>query len=716
DVPTARPDTDSIAAGSFGPATGNVITDAEGDGGKDTVGADNAHVSAVASNNLPANSDNTADAGNNFQVDGQYGKLTIDEDGTYSYTRNAGTPGGVSDQFTYTLTDGDGDSSQTTLTISIGDNVPTLHVPTGEEAGHVVFEKGLPARGGEPEGSGEEAAPGPNGDPSETTNGTITFTQGDGPAVVTIGGIAVSGGETIAGASGTLTIDSVSAGSVSYHYTLTDNTSGDNTHDDFAVVVTDTDGDKATGTLVINIVDDVPTARPDTDSIAAGSFGPATGNVITDAEGDGGKDTVGADNAHVSAVSSNNVPANSDNTADAGNNFQVDGQYGKLTINEDGSYSYTRNAGTPGGVSDQFTYTLTDGDGDTSQTTLTISIGDNTPTLHVPTGDEAGHVVNEKGLPARGGEPEGSGEEAAPGANGDPSETTAGTITFTQGDGPATVTIGGVAVTAVGQTFTGSFGTLTIDSIGAGTIGYHYTLADNTDATVPAQTHDDFAVVVTDTDGDKASSTLVISIVDDAPTARPDTDSTTAGHTETGNVITGVGTTSGATGKDTVGADNAHATAIASNNIPANTDNVPDGSNNFQVVGQFGTLTLNADGSYSYHANSNVTGTDVFKYTITDGDGDTSQTTLTIDVGSSAPTTENEVTQVLESALDLTKDGNDLVAGNVTGSNPGSTGETVQGNLAHGDPDGATITSINGVSAAGGFIDVDTGHGLLHVN
>ncbi len=44
----------------------------------------------------------------------------------------------------------------------------------------------------------------------------------------------------------------------------------------------------------------------------------------------------------------------------------MNGQYGKLTINEDGSYSYARNAGTPGNVSDVFTYTIKDGDGDTS--------------------------------------------------------------------------------------------------------------------------------------------------------------------------------------------------------------------------------------------------------------------------------------------------------------------------------------------------------------
>ena len=55
--------------------------------------------------------------------------------------------------------------------------------------------------------------------------------------------------------------------------------------------------------LVIGIHDDVPTAIKDADSIAAGEYGPATGNVITDAEGDGGADTQGADGATVTAVS-----------------------------------------------------------------------------------------------------------------------------------------------------------------------------------------------------------------------------------------------------------------------------------------------------------------------------------------------------------------------------------------------------------------------------
>ncbi|MES0163237.1 hypothetical protein, partial [Mesorhizobium sp. C268A] len=47
--------------------------------------------------------------------------------------------------------------------------------------------------------------------------------------------------------------------------------------ENLAVSLTDQDGQNATGTLSVNIVDDVPTAVADIDSIGAGLFGPATG-------------------------------------------------------------------------------------------------------------------------------------------------------------------------------------------------------------------------------------------------------------------------------------------------------------------------------------------------------------------------------------------------------------------------------------------------------
>ncbi|TGT46631.1 hypothetical protein EN810_34035, partial [Mesorhizobium sp. M8A.F.Ca.ET.167.01.1.1] len=58
-----------------------------------------------------------------------------------------------------------------------------------------------------------------------------------------------------------------------------------------------------------------------------------------------------------------------------------------------------------------------------------------------------------------------------------------------------------------------------------------------------------------DSDGDPASTTLSIAIVDDVPTAVADTDSVTEGGTASGNVITGVGSDGNAAGADTKGAD-----------------------------------------------------------------------------------------------------------------------------------------------------------------
>ena len=129
---------------------------------------------------------------------------------------------------------------------------PTPGVLGVEPGNAEVNEAGLPVRSSEPAGSNEAAN-------SEITEGTITYTAQDGPAVVTIGGVAVASvGQTVAGTSGTLTITSIAVGSIGYSYTLTDNTLTDPSSDTFAVVVTDADGDFQSGNLVVTIVDDTP--------------------------------------------------------------------------------------------------------------------------------------------------------------------------------------------------------------------------------------------------------------------------------------------------------------------------------------------------------------------------------------------------------------------------------------------------------------------------
>ncbi|MGA0585079.1 MAG: Ig-like domain-containing protein, partial [Castellaniella sp.] len=357
----------------------------------------------------------TPDGSGNLVIAGQYGVLTIGADGEYSYVRNAGTPGGVNDVFTYTLSDGDTDTDTATLTIQIGNSVPTLgDIPAAGGADTQVYEAGLPVRGSEPAGS----------DSTKQTmaDGTIAFTSKDGLGAVSLGGHVLSGDaahptEFADGTRGTVsayyTYDAATgAGVIHYAYTLVDNT-GDDTSVTYAVDVTDADGQGsgAGHNLVINIVDDAPTAHVDVDSVAAGQFTAETGNVITGAGTAGGTanaDVQGADGAHVSAIKSEYSSATT-STPDGSGNLVIAGQYGVLTIGADGEYSYVRNTGTPGGVNDVFTYTLSDGDTDTDTATLTINIGNSVPTLgEIPAAGGADTQVYEAGLPVRGSEPAGS--------------------------------------------------------------------------------------------------------------------------------------------------------------------------------------------------------------------------------------------------------------------------------------------------------------------
>ena len=210
--------------------------------------------------------------------------------------------------------------------------------------------------------------------------------------------------------------------------------------------MTDTDGDTATATLTVNIIDDVPTAHNDTDTLVSAT---ATGNVITGADTDGGTsgpgvDVVGADNASLTGVSSNNS-GQSDTSFDGSGNLEVHGDFGTLTIKADGSYVYTLDQGTHGGGDEVFTYTITDGDGDTSTATLTIPVAavDNAP---IASSDAVN--VSEEGLP--GGIPDNIGSPDTTN-----SATASGSINASDPDGdPITVTLGAPSgtYTSGGQT------------------------------------------------------------------------------------------------------------------------------------------------------------------------------------------------------------------------------------------------------------------------
>ncbi|HET9398944.1 MAG TPA: DUF5801 repeats-in-toxin domain-containing protein, partial [Sphingomicrobium sp.] len=123
-APDARDDADHLAAADYGPALGNTITGVgtiTGSTGTDMVDGGTGKIVAIEG----AGGSDTSFADGKLEVEGQYGTLTIDADGNYSYVRNPGTPAGVADVFNYTLQTGAGASDTAKLIINIGD-VPML--------------------------------------------------------------------------------------------------------------------------------------------------------------------------------------------------------------------------------------------------------------------------------------------------------------------------------------------------------------------------------------------------------------------------------------------------------------------------------------------------------------------------------------------------------------------------------------------------------------
>ena len=694
DVPTAHNDDQTLGKADYETHTGNVITGAGEDNpaaDADVKGADGATVTSVKAeggDSSVVNSDGST------TIHGQYGTLTINADGSYTYTRDHGTPGGVDDTFNYTLTDGDGDQSSANLTIHIPDATPTVDVPGVGDDDTTVYEAGLPA--GSHTGGGA------------TTSGAISFTPGDGPAVVTIGGVQVTGevGQQIQGQYGVLTITGYNptTGEIDYKYTLsgtTHNQDGQNNSDNFPVTVTDQDNETASGSLDISIVDDKPIAHDDGQSLGKADYSQHSGNVITgagDTHPSTGADVKGADSAgeKITAITSDNQ-GTSQPVGDQATVIQ--GQYGVLTINADGSYTYTRDKGTPGGIQDVFHYTLTDGDGSSSSAALTITIPDAKPTLTVPCAGGSDTTVYEAGLPS--------------GSHPGNSDTTSGAIHYTPGDGPATVKIDGVAVTGIGQTIEGEHGFLTITGYNSATgeIDYKYTLTENTKNDHGKDTSDNFTVTVTDKDGDPASASLNISIVDDKPVAHDDSLTLGQGdyHAESGNVITAAHEDK-SSGADTKGADGASVSSISSvtNNHGQHSSDSTFYNGVLEVDGKYGTLTIQADGTYTYTRNPGTPGgvDDVFHYTLTDGDGSTSSADLTIHIPDAKPT----LTVPCEGDNGTTV----YEAGLPNGSHAGGSA-TTSGEIHYTPGDGPAVVTIGGTQITSVGQQITGQYGILTI-
>ncbi|MDL4864840.1 VCBS domain-containing protein, partial [Halomonas elongata] len=315
---------------------------------------------------------------------------------------------------------------------------------------------------------------------------------------------------------------------------------------------TDEDGSTDNGDLNIKIVDDVPTAEDDANSVTEGDDTASTvetsGNVIggdTASAGDVA-DTEGADGATVTAVESVNTPDSE--ATDTGGTLVIEGEYGTLTLEADGSYTYAldntnldvQGLGDGDTLEEAFRYTLTDGDTDQDDATLTITIdgSDDGVTVDVPNehdsttpdGETGDQVVFESGL-AGGSNPNTADTRVESSftltALDGLQETGAVTLDYTDENGdPATLSLSKAQVEALGdtsQSLTTQYGELTLNGYsqaadGTITLDYDYLLTNAPGVNVD-DLLDSVAVTATDEDGSTDNGDLNIKIVDDVPTA-----------------------------------------------------------------------------------------------------------------------------------------------------------------------------------------------------
>ncbi|MES2245444.1 MAG: tandem-95 repeat protein [Pseudomonadota bacterium] len=291
------------------------------------------------------------------------------------------------------------------------------------------------------------------------------------------------------------------------------------------------------------------------------------------------------------------------------------GTYGSVTLNADGTYSYVVNNANAAvnalrtaanTLTDTFSYTMRDAAGATSTANLVITIQ----------GSNDGPVaVADTGTAVEAG--------TAAGSN-----ATGNVLTNdTDVDSADTKAVSAITGGTLGVARAGTYGSVTLNADGT----YTY-VVNNANAAVNAlrtsanTLTDTFTYTMVDAAGATSTANLVITIQgsNDAPVAVANTGAVNEDATLTVNAASGVLTND--TDVDT--GDTKTVSAITGGTVGS------------AVNGTYGTITLSADGSYSYVANrpsaqalaAGQTAVDTFTYTVSDTAGATSNTTLSITV------------------------------------------------------------------------------------
>ncbi|MGC1329076.1 beta strand repeat-containing protein, partial [Pseudomonas sp.] len=662
DTPVAHNDTATATeAGGVANATpgvnpsGNVLlNDTDVDGNGETL--------SVVSFNHGAG--NTAAGG---ALAGTYGTLTLNANGQYQYVVDNSNAivqalrvasDTLTETFTYTLRDLAGATSSATLTVIIhGQNDAPIAVDdsaTAVEAGGTA--NATP--GTNPTGNLLNNDTDVDASDTHTLTGIRTGSEAAGGALTT-----VSGSQSLTGLYGTLTV----LANGTYRYQVDNSLAsvqalkpGDSLVELFTYAQRDTAGLSDTAQLTIRIQGawDAPVANDDValavaDNGNGNSVNPSHNVLPNDTDVDAG-DSLHVSGIRLGAEALGTVPGNVNAGTDNTNGTLVVGLYGNLIIGADGNYTYTVDSSNPTVLAlgplqflqETFTYQVTDRGNlnDQAEIRITIRGRNDTPVANTDsaTAVEAGGLNN-----AQAG--------VNPGGNviSNDTDSDSTTLHITQ------VRTGTLAATGnggtVGSVLRGAYGDLTLNADGT----WQYVL-DNSLAAVQAlrvsgQTlNDTFTYTVADVFGASSSAELRITIDgrNDTPIAHDDS----ATAIEAGGVANG---TPGQAASGNVLSNDTDVDSVANGEsrqvLGVTGENGQAASPGQVLVGRYGQLTLNADGSYTYlidNANPVVqalrtaddTLSETFTYRMADTAGATSQARLTVVIqgANDAPVAQND--------------------------------------------------------------------------
>ena len=437
-----------------------------------------------------------------------HGALKLNIDGSFTYTPTLGFAG--TDTFQYIAGDAQSASAPTTVTITVTAGTPTAKADAyGDGAGHtltVTANAGVLANDTDPNGLALTAALAPGGGPA---HGVLTL-NADG----------------------------------SFTYTPTKGFAG---KDSFTYIASDGLASSGPTTVTVTVTASAPTGKAD-------AYGDAAGHPLT---------VTAAAGVLANDTDPNGLPLSAALAPGGGP------AHGSLTLNANGSFTYTPTVGFAG--KDTFTYIASDSLASSAPTTVTLTITAAPPTSTADSyTDRAGHAL---------------------------------TVTAASGVLANDTDPNGLPLTAtVAPGFGPKHGTLTLNKDGSFTYTPNAGFAGT----------DSFDYIASDAleSGQPTLVTLTVTAV--PPVTRPDTYDAIANQTLTVDAAHGV------LANDTDPNGFKLTAALAPGGAP-----------------EYGTVKLNADGSFSYILNSGFggfNGVDSFSYIASDGAAQSAPTTVTIDV------------------------------------------------------------------------------------